>query len=119
MKNCLMITLGVLLGGALLIGGCVAVIGAGVDEADKEQKKKGITLSQFRSVEQGTTQAGVEAELGEPENAQEFEQEIPEIQDQPSKSSCIYYPEKGQGLFEGKSFQFCFDDGKLTGKNAY
>jgi hypothetical protein len=52
-------------------------------------------------------------------DSQEFEQEIPEIQDQPERSSCIYYPEKDRPLFEGDSYQFCFDNGKLTSKNAY
>jgi hypothetical protein len=119
LKGCLLITLGVFLAGALLIAGCFAVIGAGVDEAEKEQNRKGITLSEFRSVKQGTSQDDVEAQLGEPEDSQEFEQEIPELQDEPSRSSCIYYPEKNKELFEGRSFQFCFDEGKLTAKNAY
>ena len=113
------VMLGVFLGGCLLIGGCVALFAAGVEEADEEQKKKGITLKQFRGVEQGSTQAEVEAELGEPEDAQEFEQEIPELETGTQKSSCIYYPEKGKGIGEGRSFQLCFDDGKLTSKNAY
>jgi adenine-specific DNA methylase len=119
LKGCLLVTLGVILGGAVLIVGCFAVIGAGVDEAEKEQNRQGITLSEFRSIEQGTSQPDVEAQLGEPADSQEFEQEIPELQDQPSRSSCIYYPEKNQPLFEGRSFQFCFDEGKLTSKNAY
>jgi hypothetical protein len=115
----LKVALGVVLGFTVLIVGCVALIGAGLNEADEEQKKKGITLSQFRSVEQGTTQEEVEAELGEPEDAQEFEQEIPELDTGNQQSSCIYYPEKGKGIGEGRSFQFCFDNGKLTSKNSY
>ena len=119
LKGCLLVTLGVVAAGVVLIGGCAVLFSAGVDEAQKEQDKKGITLSEFRSIEQGTSQDDVEAQLGEPEDSQEFEQQIPELQNQPSRSSCIYYPEKGQPLFEGRSFQFCFDDGKLTSKNAY
>jgi hypothetical protein len=113
------VMLGVVLGFCLLIGGCVALIGVGVNEADKEQKKKGITLKQFRSVKQGTSQADVEAELGTPEDAQEFEQEIPELDTGTQRSSCIYYPEKGKGIGEGRSFQLCFDNDKLTSKNVY
>lgn len=113
------VMLGVFLGGCLLIGGCVALFAAGVEEADKEQKKKGITLKQFRAVKQGTPQADVEAKLGEPEDAQEFEQEIPELDTGTQKSSCIYYPEKGKGIGEGRSFQLCFDNGELTSKNIY
>ena len=115
----LKVMLGVFLAFALLIGGCIALVGVGVNEADKEQKKKGITLSEFRSVKQGTTQKEVEAEFGKPEDAQEFEQEIPELDTGNQKSSCIYYPEKGKGIGEGRSFQLCFDNGKLTSKNAY
>ena len=113
------VLLGVVLGGLVLIVGCAALIGAGVNEAEKEQDAKGITMSEFRSIQQGTSQEEVESQLGEPEDAQEFENQIPELQDQPSRSSCIYYPEKGKPLFEGRSFQLCFDDGKLTSKNAY
>lgn len=118
-KSCLLVTLGVLLAGAVLIGGCVAIIGISADEAQKEQDKKGITQAEFDSIEQGTSQQQVEQQLGPPEDSQEFEQNIPELQDQPFTSSCIYYPEKDQPLFEGQSFQFCFDEGRLTSKNAY
>ena len=115
----LKVMLGVVLGGLLLIGGCTALIAGGFSEAEKEQQKKGITLKEFRSIEQGSTQGEVEAQLGAPEDAQEFEQEIPELNTGPQQSSCIYYPEKGKPLFEGRSFQLCFDDGKLTSKNSY
>ena len=113
------VMLGVFLGGCLLIGGCVALFAAGVEEADEEQKKKGITLKQFRAVKQGTSQDEVEAKLGKPEDAQEFEQEIPELDTGTQRSSCIYYPEKGKGIGEGRTFQLCFDNGKLTSKNIY
>lgn len=109
------VVLGVVLGGALLIGGCAALIGAGLSEEETD----GITRAQFDSISQGTTQTSVEDEYGEPEDSQEFETQIPELQDTPSSSSCIYYPEKGKPLFEGQSFQLCFDEGKLTSKNAY
>ena len=118
-RNCLIATLAVLLGGALLIGGCVLLIAGGVDEAQKEQDKKGITMAEFDSIDQGMTQQAVEQQLGPPDDSQQFEQNIPAIRDQPYKSSCIYYPEKGKQLFEGHSFQFCFDNEKLTSKNAY
>jgi hypothetical protein len=115
----LLVTLGVLLGGTLLVGGCVAIIGIGADEAQKERNRKGINQSEFDSIQQGMSQQEVEQRLGPPKDSQEFEQNIPELQDQPFRSSCIYYPEKNQPLFEGQSFQFCFDEGKLTSKNAY
>lgn len=122
-RSFMKVLLAVVLGGLVLIVGCVALIGAGinegVEEAEKEQDAKGITMSEFRSIKQGTTQDDVESQLGPPEDSQEFENQIPELQDQPARSSCIYYPEKGKPLFEGRSFQFCFDEGKLTSKNAY
>jgi hypothetical protein len=118
-NGCLLVTLAVLLGGALLIGGCVGIIGSGVEEAQREHNKKGITQSEFDSIQQGTTQQDVERQLGHPKDSREFEQNIPELQDQPLRSSCIYYPEKNRPLFKGQSFQFCFDERKLTSKNAY
>ena len=112
------VMLGVFLGGALLIGGCVALLAGGVDEATKEQNETAITLAQFRSVKLGTSEGAVRARLGKPGDRQEFENEIPEL-DVKSSSSCIYYNEKDKELFEGRSFQFCFDDRKLTSKNSY
>ena len=76
-------------------------------------------MSEFDSVQQGMTQQEVEHLLGPPDNSQQFEQQIPQLQNQPLKSSCIYYPESGKPLLEGHSFQFCFDQNKLTSKNAY
>lgn len=111
--------LGTILGGIAIVVLIGLAISAGVDEAEEEQDRVGITLSEFRSIEQGTSQDEVEELLGQPEDAQEFEQEIPELQSGPSRSSCIYYPERGKPLFEGRSFQFCFDEGRLTSKNAY
>ena len=110
---------GVLLGGALLIGGCVVIVVIGAEEAQKEQNKKGIAQSEFDSIGPGMTQQEVERRLGPPKDSQKFEQNIPELQDQPSRSPCIYYAEKNQPLFEGQSFQFCFDGGRLTSKNVY
>jgi hypothetical protein len=118
-RTFLKVMLGVIIGGCVLIGGCFALLAGGVNEADKEQKKQGITLTQFRSISQGTSEGDIKDQLGKPEDAQEFEDAgVPGVTGK-SKSSCIYYPEKGKGIGEGHSFQFCFDNGKLTGKNAY
>ncbi len=111
----LKVVLGVVLGGVVLIVGCSALIAGGLES----EEENGITRTQFDSISQGTEQSEIEEKYGEPENAQEFEQQIPELQDQPSRSSCIYYPEKGKKILEGSSFQLCFDDGRLTSKNAY
>jgi hypothetical protein len=106
---------GVVLGGCVLIAGCAALVGAGLNSEEKD----GITRVQFDSIAQGTRQADVEDRLGEPEDSQDFESRVPELQDEASHSSCIYYREKGKKILEGQSFQLCFDDGKLTAKNAY
>jgi hypothetical protein len=111
------VMLGVFLGGCLLIAGCVALFAAGVDEAAKEQNETAITQSQFRSVKLGTTQSAIERRLGQPGDAQEFENEG--LPGEAVKSSCIYYNEKDKGLGEGRFYQFCFDGNRLTGKNAY
>ncbi|HLL49689.1 MAG TPA: hypothetical protein VK356_03385 [Thermomicrobiales bacterium] len=110
--------LGVFLGFCLLIGGCVALIGVGVDEAEKEQDKHAITLEQFREVKRGSSVQEVKDELGvEPGDAQEFETEG--LPGEAVQSDCIYYNEKGKGLGEGRYFQFCFDNDRLTSKNSY
>jgi hypothetical protein len=111
--------LGVVLGGCVLIGGCVALLAGGINSANNEQKKKGITASQFRGEAIGTSESQVRSDLGKPEDRQEFENKGVLPGDQSSRSSCIYYPEKGKGIGEGRSFQLCFDNGKLSDKNAY
>ncbi len=111
----LKVTLGVVLGFCLLIGGCAALVGVGLNT----EQTDGITRAEFDSIAQGTSQSSIEDRLGAPEDKQEFESQIPELQDEPSSSSCIYYPEKGKKILEGASFQLCFDDGRLTSKNAY
>lgn len=119
MKTVFKVALGIILGLTVLIGGCVAVLGAGVDEADKEQKKKGITVAQFKAQKTGKAERAVRTDLGDPEDAQQFEDAGVEGLVKPSKSSCIYYPEKGKGIGEGRSFQLCFTNGKLDSKNVY
>jgi len=120
MKTVLKVALGILLGFTVLVVGCAALFSAGVDEADKEQKKKGITVSQFRGVQQGSSEAEVRAALGKPEDAQEFEDAgVEGLSGTASSSACIYYPEKGKGIGEGRSFQLCFEGGRLNSKNAY
>lgn len=49
-RNCLMVTLGVVIGGVVLIGGCVAILGSALDEAEDEQNDTAITVEEFRSI---------------------------------------------------------------------
>jgi hypothetical protein len=120
MKTVLKVALGILLAATVLIVGCVALIGAGADQVaddlEKQQRANSITLEQYRGVKAGTPQSEIEKRFGEPADAQEFEAEIPEL-DTKSSGSCIYYNRRGGDL--GDIFQFCFDDGRLTSKNAY
>ena len=109
------------LAGVLLIGGCAALIGTAADEAikelDAEQRAHAISPAQFKALDLGMRQSEVEAQLvKEPEDRQEFESEG--ILDQePQSSSCIYYNRAG-GEF-GDLYQLCFDNGRLSSKNAY
>src|SRR5262245_10585492 len=111
----------ILIAGALLIGGCAALIGGAANEVakdlDAEQQAHAITKKQFNDLELGMSQAAVVKELGKrPEDRQEFENESFEGEE-PDQSSCIYYNRAG-GEF-GDVFQLCFTNDKLDSKNAY
>jgi len=121
-RTFLKVFLGVIVGGTVLllvsIAGCAAIIGGAANEVQKDEQAHAIGVQQFRSVDIGATRSQVIADLGvQPGDAQEFENEG--LPGSAVKSSCIYYNETGKGLGEGQYFQFCFDNGKLTGKNAY
>ena len=120
MRTIFKVAIGVLLAATVLVIGCVALLGAGADqvadELDKQQKANSISIKQYRATKTGTTQKAIEKRFGDPADAQEFETEVPEL-DAKSAGSCIYYNRRGGEI--GDLFQFCFDDGKLTSKNAY
>jgi len=107
------IALGVILGVALLIGGCALLLGGAADEIEKDAQEHAITKDEYDSVEQGASQEDVEAELGTPDDSQESETKGL------GSDSCIYYNEEGKELFEGDSYQFCFEEGKLRSKSIY
>ena len=118
MKTILKITLGLVLGSILLIGGCVAILGAGVNEAQKESDRTAITPAEYRAVKTGTSRDAVEAKLGEPENRDEFSTEIEGLGDEPIGQTCIYYGREGELL---SLYQFCFDinSGRLESKSSF
>lgn len=120
MKTVLKVALGMLLAATVLIVGCVALIGGAANEVSKqittEQNTNAITLQQYRNAEIGTRRSTIEKRFGPPEDKQEFESEGI-VTDEPSNSSCIYYNRKGGEI--GDAFQFCFDENRLTSKNAY
>lgn len=109
----LKVALGVVLGIVLLVGGCTALLAIGLNQ----EEEHGITRAQFDSIALGTSRGAIVARYGEPEDAQTFESNIPNIGS--SSSSCIYYPEKGKKVLEGATFQLCFDNDLLRSKNAY
>lgn len=120
MKTVLKVALGMLLASLVLIVGCVALIGGAANEVSEtlttEQNTNAITLEEYRAVEIGSKRSEVEADLGEPADKQEFESEG-FLEDEPQSSSCIYYNRQGGDI--GEAFQFCFDENRLTSKNAF
>jgi hypothetical protein len=120
------IGLAVLLVVIVAISGCFFVLESAVEEGVEEvgkglnryAQRHAITFRQYRSIESGSSRAGVIEKLGvEPGLAERFEDEgLPSDRVKPS---CIYYAEKGKELGEGRIFEFCFEDGRLKDKNAY
>jgi hypothetical protein len=110
----------------LLIVGVLAIVGvvivalavnSAVDNLNAEQAKHAITKQQFDAVQLGTSPAALAAQLGKaPENTQEFVTKGV-LSEQDIQSSCVYYNQVGKSF--GSRYQFCFENGALTSKNAY
>ncbi|MDO9410109.1 hypothetical protein [Patulibacter sp.] len=105
MKTVIKVTLGILIAFTILIGGCVALVGSAANDVQDENDRTAITPAQYRSIKTGDAKSEVEAELGDPESADEFSSEIEGL-DKPVGSSCSYYGRKGELL---SGYQFCFD----------
>jgi hypothetical protein len=112
---------------AIVAAGLVGVVGCAVlvvgganevaNELNAEQKRSAITLSQYREMEIGMTQAEVRAIAGKPPtDRQTFETEG-YLSEEPETSSCIYFNKTGGEFLD--SYQLCFDNGKLTSKNDF
>jgi hypothetical protein len=93
--------------GVLFLGGCAALIVAGVNEVEEEQDEHEVTRAQFDSIERGATRASVEARLGDPFETDRLG---------PGGSTCLYYPEEGEDLF-ADYVEFCFVGGRLDSKH--
>lgn len=117
MKTILKIALGIILAIVLLVVGCTALLGAGVNEAQKESDKTAITLAEYEATKTGDAMADVVARLGKPSSKDEFSSEVEGL-DEPVGSSCVYYNRDGQ---IASIFQFCFDvnGDKLESKSAF
>ena len=79
MRTVVKIFLGVMLAGVVLIVGCFALVGYGLDEGVKEverdQNRNAISNREARRVKIGTAKEDVIAKLGEPRDTQEGENE--------------------------------------------
>ena len=123
MGTVLKITLGILLAGMLLIGGCIAIIGIGASEVGKEldkQAEEGVTAEQWARVERGMSRDEVEALLGEPTSVSETEMDIPELEDigmdAESRHDCLHWDRAGElvGIY-----QACFDNDRLQSRSSF
>lgn len=121
MKTIFKIAAGILVACMVLIGGCVALVGGAANEVQKDSDKTAITLKQYRSVGKGDTLSDVRARFGEPESADEVDQDLSAEEQQFIKKGeedlkCVYYNRKGE---LASIFQFCFDgNGKYKSKSA-
>lgn len=88
----------------------VAAIGLGKSATDSQKKSDAVT-AKIGQVSMGMSKDQVISILGTPEDQQHFESQF---MGQQSTNDCIYY-----GSLSSTSYQFCFDNGKLTSKNSY
>lgn len=99
-----------LIGGALLIVVVViaAIVGLGnaSDKSDKSSAQVG--AAGFRSVKLGTPLAAVKARFGKPQDTTVTEA-------QGFRMTCLHYGVLSQNGY----YEFCFQGGKLTNKNAF
>lgn len=117
MKKFLLWAGGFLLLTMVLIGGCVALLAEGVEEAEKaideEKSKNVITREQFDSVKNGDDLNATIERLGEPADHQHSEYE--DGFGGTTLDDCIYYND-GKELLS--AYQLCFENEKLTSKSV-
>ncbi len=107
----------------MLIVGCVAIVGVGVEEAadeiQQESDATSITLAEYESATTGeTTIDELETMFGPPSSSDEIQDEgIEGIPDSDFEQSCVYYNREGE---IASLFQFCADgDGVITSKSSF
>jgi len=120
-KTVLKIALGILLAVVVLIVGCGVLLGAGINEAQKDSDKTAITQAEYDSVKTGSsgnTRERLEKRFGEPQSQQDIEtSDIEGIPNSASGLECIYYSREGQ---LASLFQFCFDSsGRVESKSSF
>lgn len=117
MKTVVKVALGILLACAVLIGGCVALIGGAANEVQKDSDRTAITPAEYQRVKTGDRRSAVVRRLGEPQSADEFSSEIEGL-DEPVGSRCVYYGREGE---LASLYQFCFDvnTDRLESKSSF
>ena len=97
-----------ILGCLLIFAAFVGADSSGCEEIDKSEKSSAqVTKKKVKQVKLGDTKREVRALLGKPENSDRMEVEG-------MKMDCWYY-----GVLAERSWQFCFNNGKLESKNRY
>jgi outer membrane protein assembly factor BamE (lipoprotein component of BamABCDE complex) len=96
------------LGCLIIFAAFVGADSSGCEEIDKSEKSSAqVTAKKVKEVKLGDSKKEVRAALGKPENTDRMESEGMTME-------CWYY-----GVLADRSWQFCFDDGKLSSKNRY
>ena len=104
-----------------LVGGAGDLARKGLDIAGEElerlQRQSSISQSAFAGVKPGTSRAAVETKLGKPADLQQTGS-AGGLPNEPPGSSCLYYYERGQSVFAGPTYRFCFARGRLVEKKV-
>jgi hypothetical protein len=106
---------GSLLGGASQLAS--EGIDAGLNELERVQRQSSITQADYASVKRGTGRGAVEAELGRPANVAATGPQTG-LPKEPPGTTCTYYFERGQSLFLGPTYRFCFAGNRLEQKKV-
>lgn len=97
-----------LLGLLVIFAAFVGADSSGCEEIDKsEESSAQVTRAKVKKVKLGDSKKEVRAQLGKPESSDRMEVEG-------TTMDCWYY-----GVLAERSWQFCFDNGKLSSKNRY
>ena len=91
----------------LLVGGCAALIVAGIDEIEDLEPSNAITQEEFDSVRLGGSRAAIQGRLGRPDEVERFRTKRGQV-------TCILYNDADESVFQSDAFRICF-----AGDRAY
>jgi hypothetical protein len=104
-----------------IIGGAGDLAGEGLDVAREElervQRQSAITQDAYASVKPRTSRSAVETKLGKPADVSATGSRAG-LPAEPPGTSCLYYFERGQSVFAGPTFRFCFARNRLARKDV-